>query len=372
MERRRDGPARKVMSMYGEENRRSLALDIAKGIGILLVVLGHCPHVWTPVKQWIYSFHVPLFFLLSGMVWDRASHEESGFFNYAFLRKKALRLLVPGFLWGLGYLLARAVVSRSFKPESLGWLLYNTESSISKAGSLTPLWFLSCMFVAACLFELLQWFFCKKQLSKWILFGLSLVFGALGLFLPVLDLGYPWNVDIAMLGLALMIWGYLARETMERLGGKPWFCLLIGLAALAVLSFTYPLNLSNVSEKYVEVSDRIFGNPALFLLDALCGWLFVLGISCFLADFSLISPLVSRLGRDTIPILLLHKPVALALGVVFGKMGISATVALLIEFGFALVISEGIFVLTVPFFSFLYGENRQLRYEYGRGAARYR
>ena len=360
------------MFMYGEENRRSLALDIAKGIGILLVALGHCPQVWTPVKQWIYSFHVPLFFLLSGMVWDRASHEESGFFNYAFLRKKALRLLVPGFLWGIAYMVARAVVSRSFKPESLGWLLYNTESSISKAGSLTPLWFLSCMFVTACLFELLQGFFCKKRLSNWILFGLSLVFGALGLFLPVLDLGYPWNVDIAMLGLALMIWGYLARQSMDKLVEKPWLCLLIGLAALAVLSFTYQLNLPIVSDKYVEVSDRIFGNRALFLLDALCGSLFVLGLSCFLADFSLLSPLLGRLGRDTIPILLLHKPVALALGVVFGKMGMPITLSVAIEFGFALVISEGVFVLSAPYFPFVYGESRQLRYEYGRGAARYR
>lgn len=358
--------------MYGEENRRSLVLDIAKGIGILLVVLGHCLQVRAPMQQWIYSFHVPLFFLLAGMVWDKKSHEESGFFNGAFLRKKALRLLVPGFLWGIAYLVARAVVSRSFKPESLGWLLYNTENSISKSGSLTPLWFLSCMFVTVCLFEGLQWFVCKKQMSKWVLFGLSLVFGALGLFLPVFPLGYPWNVDIAMLGLALMIWGYLARETLDKLMERPWLGLLISVAAFAVLILTYRLNLPYVSDKYVEVSDRIFGNPALFLLDALCGGLFVLGLSYFLADFMLLSPLVSRLGRDTIPILLFHKPVALALGVVFGKMGMQDWLALLIEFVFALVISEGIFVVTVPFFPFLYGENRQLRYEYGRGAARYR
>jgi fucose 4-O-acetylase-like acetyltransferase len=358
--------------MYGQEYKRSLALDIAKGIGILLVVLGHCPHVWDPVKQWIYSFHIPLFFLIAGMVWNRKSHEERGFLNGAFLARKALRLLLPCFLWGLLYALGRALASRSFRLESLGWLLYNTENSISKSGSLTPLWFLSCMFVAVCLFEGIQWFFCKKQLSKWILFGLSLAFGALGLFLPVLPLGYPWNVDIAMLGLALMIWGYLARETMDRLSGKPWLCLLIGLTALAVLTLTYRLNLPNVSDKYVEVSDRIFGNPAMFLLDALCGGLFVLGISCFLADFTFPSPLLSRLGRDTIPILLLHKPVALALGVVFGKMGMPAAAALLIEFAFALVISEGIFVLTVPFFPVVYGESQQLRYEYGRGAARYR
>lgn len=358
--------------MYEEENRRSLALDIAKGIGILLVVLGHCPHIWTPVKQGIYSFHVPLFFLLSGMVWDRASHEESGFFNWAFLRKKTLRLLVPCFLWGLGYFLARAWVSHSFKLENLGWLLYNTQSTISKAGSLTPLWFLSCMFVASCLFEGIQWFFCRHHLSKWILFGLSLGLGALGLFLPVFPFGYPWNVDIAMLGVALMILGFLARETVDRLEKKPWLCLLIGLAALAVLGFTFQRNVPNVSDKYVEVPNRIFGDPALFLLDAFCGSLFVIGLANFLAGFSPLDEHFSRLGRDTIPILLLHKPVALALGVVFGKMGMQPLTALVIEFVFSLVISEGVFVLTAPYFPFMYGESRQLRYEYGRGSARYR
>ncbi|MBO4887428.1 MAG: acyltransferase family protein [Firmicutes bacterium] len=358
--------------MYGQESKRSLPLDIAKGIGILLVVLGHCLQVHAPLKQWIYSFHVPLFFLISGMVWDRTSHEESGFLNGAFLAKKAMRLLAPCFLWGLAYALARALVYRSLKLESLGWLLYNTENSISRAGSLTPLWFLSCMFVTVCLFEAIQWLACKKRLSKWALFGMSLVFGALGLFLPVLAVGYPWSVDVAMLGLALMIWGYLARETMDKLTEKPWLCLLMSLGALAVLTLTYRLDLSGLTHGYVEVSDRVFGEPALFLLDALCGSLFVLGLSAFLAGFSLLDGLLSRLGRDTIPILLFHKPVALALGVVFGKMGVPDAMAVAIEFVFALVISEGIFVLTRPLFPWAYGESERPRYGSERGAARYR
>lgn len=358
--------------MYGQENRRNQVLDIAKGIGILLVVLGHCPQVWLPLKQWIYSFHVPLFFLIAGMVWDRASHEESGFLNGAFLVKKAKRLLVPGFLWGLGYALGRALVTKSFELEKLGWLLFNTENSISKAGSMTALWFLSCMFVAVCLFEGLQWLVCKKSLSRWLLFGVSLVFAALGLFLPRFAMGYPWNVDIAMLGLALMIWGYLARGTLDKLTEKPWLSLLISLLALGVLTVTYRLNLPILAGKTVGVADRLFGNPALFLLDTLCGGVFVLCLSIFLSDFLLLDQLWSRLGRDSIPILLLHRPVALALGVVFGKMGMSDSLAVIIEFVFALVISEGVFVLTVPYCPFLFGETRRFYYESGRRMSRYR
>ena len=45
-------------------------IDIAKGFGILLVILGHtiaydCSHI---VYNSIYSFHMPLFFFLSGVM----------------------------------------------------------------------------------------------------------------------------------------------------------------------------------------------------------------------------------------------------------------------------------------------------------------
>ena len=42
-------------------------VDVARGIGILAVVIGH---VWTrgPVRDALYSFHMPLFFILSGML----------------------------------------------------------------------------------------------------------------------------------------------------------------------------------------------------------------------------------------------------------------------------------------------------------------
>lgn len=49
-----------------EMNYRDTTVDIAKGLGIFLVVLGH-----VPIPMWlctpIYLFHMPLFFFLSGM-----------------------------------------------------------------------------------------------------------------------------------------------------------------------------------------------------------------------------------------------------------------------------------------------------------------
>ena len=91
-----------------------------------------------------------------------------------------------------------------------------------------------------------------------------------------------------------------------------------------------------------------------------------------MSGFSLLQLLMCRVGRDTIPILLIHKPVVLAMGVVFGKMAVSVSAALAIEFVLAIVISEGIYVLTSPFFPFLYGESRRFGIESGRTISRYR
>ena len=43
-------------------------IDIAKGIGIYFIVLGHSVGNSHFLHPYLYSFHVPLFFILSGMV----------------------------------------------------------------------------------------------------------------------------------------------------------------------------------------------------------------------------------------------------------------------------------------------------------------
>ena len=45
-----------------EQTKRIEALDIAKGIGIILVIIGHLSSSY--LRDWIYSFHMPLFFII--------------------------------------------------------------------------------------------------------------------------------------------------------------------------------------------------------------------------------------------------------------------------------------------------------------------
>lgn len=72
-------------------------IDIARGIAILLVVLGHCiGNLEDPVNRVILAFHMPLFFFLSGLCAKDTVEPIN-----CFLKKKLLTLLVPQMTLGM-------------------------------------------------------------------------------------------------------------------------------------------------------------------------------------------------------------------------------------------------------------------------------
>ncbi|MGN0153774.1 MAG: acyltransferase family protein [Lachnospiraceae bacterium] len=68
---------------------RDKRIDIAKGIGIILVVLGHCSI--PPISTIIYLFHMPLFFFISGYLYNDNNSKDP----YRFFKKKFFGLYVP-------------------------------------------------------------------------------------------------------------------------------------------------------------------------------------------------------------------------------------------------------------------------------------
>lgn len=61
-----------------EQTKRIEALDVAKGIGIILVIIGHLSSSY--LHDWIYSFHMPLFFIISGICFKTEKYPSFLFF----------------------------------------------------------------------------------------------------------------------------------------------------------------------------------------------------------------------------------------------------------------------------------------------------
>jgi fucose 4-O-acetylase-like acetyltransferase len=103
-------------------------IDIAKGWGILLVVLGHAlrglqnvqllpssgwSHAW---DAWIYSFHMPLFFLLSGFFMEKAVQRPLD----RALKDRAKTLLWPYLVWSVLQTLVQIRMS-NYTSSSYDW-----------------------------------------------------------------------------------------------------------------------------------------------------------------------------------------------------------------------------------------------------------
>lgn len=71
------------------EPKRKYWLDIAKGIAIFLMVIGHTsiPNV---VSNFIYAFHMPLFFIASGLTSNYGKHTVGGY-----VKHKSYTIMLP-------------------------------------------------------------------------------------------------------------------------------------------------------------------------------------------------------------------------------------------------------------------------------------
>ena len=108
---------------------REAWIDQTRGLGIILVVFGHLwrglyeadllpqGRLFEVVDRLIYSFHMPLFFVLAGLFFERSLLRTP---VASFVRSRAIRLLYPFLLWT--YLFAAfKVCAGSLANNSLEW-----------------------------------------------------------------------------------------------------------------------------------------------------------------------------------------------------------------------------------------------------------
>lgn len=126
--------------------KRISYIDMAKGIGIILVVYGHLGFASESVLTWITSFHMPLFFILSGML---LSHTNAVKYSMAdFISKKAKALLIPYFAFSILSILFSAILDFGTFASYLPDALLQTFSFYG----ISVLWFLPALFFGETIF----------------------------------------------------------------------------------------------------------------------------------------------------------------------------------------------------------------------------
>ena len=280
--------------------QRDPAISIARGLGIILVVLGHCndPFTWYP----IYSYHMALFFLLSGYVFNAGRRADVP----GYLRRRVRRLLTPYFLYNLlfaGLTLACAAglgLWTDLTPLSWRALVYEPLTTGHQFPLFNGGWFLVTLFFVQMVFCLLPRLVRDDEPGR-MLGVTGVVALACVLVGKWFDLS-PLGAQLGKVGFGLFFYacGFQAR----RWPGFGAAFTVRGLAvsvlcavALACLGIETTYNLSTMS---------FHGNAALVFFTSFSGSYLVLFLAKHLAQTARPGNLLILLGENTVPIMCLH------------------------------------------------------------------
>ncbi|MBR5302134.1 MAG: acyltransferase family protein [Clostridia bacterium] len=270
-----------------QKKTRLYEVDMAKGFAMLLVLIGHCTYSDRELVGWLYSFHMPLFFALSGFTF----HPE----KYKSLREvidaKFRQLIIPYFLfntilWVLSLLLLDGLhLQYRHLNELIGIVVADRLSDY-----FFSLWFLTALFLA----EPLLW--CLTRMTgrrTGLLMPLSVCsFAAGAVILPVFK-GTYWSADLVPIALSFLLLGYLASIWFQR---SPAL-----LRSRKTLALAWGVNLLFFWLNFIQVgrSDLYFcklGNPVYFYLSACGGTIGALSLCLNLGRL----PGIEYIGRNSL------------------------------------------------------------------------
>ena len=288
------------------ENKQRIAwVDVAKFIGIFAIVLGHTLRDGL-LKHYVYSFHVALFFVLSGVVFNATSDKTF----ISFLKKRFRAIIIPYFAFSIISLaiymalgtfvegiLDAGVARKSFLCELFDVLV------IGRSASNRPLWFLPCLFILSLLaFVVIRFAETRinkifKYLTLWGTILFSVLFLLLdNLFFSIKNI--PWSALSAISMLSFFLLGYVCKNAFKKL--QKLNSIWLTLIAVVLLVLGGYIGMKN---EIVSVMTNEYGNPALFYSSSLTT---ILGI-CLICTKIPAPKFIMYVGKHTLPILLMHK-----------------------------------------------------------------
>jgi acyltransferase len=272
-------------------------IDLLKGFGIFLVVWGH---TMIPRSVLIYSFHMPLFFFISGFLFKNKPLKE-------FVIGKINRLYLPYiiftlFSWIFYLMMLEFQDHRDLIVKHLPKLL-SLFSGTGRNGGNDSIWFLTCLIVVSVLFWSLTNLL-KKSSS--VLFA-TLVISGLGYFLSIRRIDLPFKVDVALVALVFYALGYYFRELdlLSWIKKMNRVVLIAFLILCQVLHFYIArLNIRLTGIPRVSMISNNLGNYFLFYLAAILAIIFL-----FIVGYQIGSiHWLNFLGHNSLIILGAHKP----------------------------------------------------------------
>lgn len=274
---------------------REKYIDYSKAIGIVLVVLGHTEFIYS---NFLYQFHLPLFFLLSGLVFN----EKKALDLTSYIKKKIKSLYIPFVVIETIFLILHnffsklhlyTVQSQTKIFLSIKDIFVRFLKIISLGGGeqlAGPLWFListiEITIIFAILFRIIH-----TILPKWDIYILLIL--TLMLYFIGWNIKLPRMLSQSCIGIFFYTCGYAIRNEKKLISSNFIFFAI----SIIVCVVTSRVNVVDISRLKVESS-------ILFIISGLCGSYACIYIAKLIEKHN--SSILSYCGKNTISILALH------------------------------------------------------------------
>lgn len=293
-------------------NNRLAYIDALKGLGIIFVIIGHLDAPYF-LKSWIYLFHMPLFFVLSGFFF---SGEKNTLRN--FIVKKAKQLLYPYFTFGLIYIIFDQSViffkngfNYKYLVKQFLALFYGNYIWENNYQYIGVLWFLVTLFSVSVIYKLITLISPKCFVS----FCISLVVMIIGFLvcniITSFGIRLPFGLDIALIASGFYGFGVVIKRIVRIIENYKlhWIIAFIVISIIigSILGLINNYYIQQVSSNGVttDILYLRFGLPPLYVLAAVLitsGLLFLFKILETKHNFFVLN----RIGQSSLLIMILH------------------------------------------------------------------
>lgn len=278
-------------------------IDFAKGITILLVIIGH--NVSGPLRGAIFSFHMPLFFILSCVTYSWSKNSE----QWIYKTENAFKhLIIPAMFLSIISVMKFGILENtsnylaSAKLFAKQVILMGTFASgvdVDVLGEVIPAiglqWFLVVLFCGRSLFD-----YCNMKAKNNQLLYLSIIVSILGVLIGKIQ-KLPLSFDIA---LAIFFFFWMGKNFDKfQIEKNTYKKLLLSLSIwLALLAVTY-----FCSHRYLELATREYTLFPLCYIIAIAGTVMISTLSVLFSRLKLLAKPVLYLGRSSLWLLCIHK-----------------------------------------------------------------
>lgn len=282
-----------------KEGKRLEEVDIAKGVLILLVVLAHLP---VPFKEEVYFFHMPAFFIISGIFLPAGKEIKKGFLKMK-IKSFGSAYFVYLIIIGLGFMF----LETGFELIGLGKLFWGGRTLY---GPLGPFWFISCL-----LGSLVIYFYLEKIISNKIV-KVSFIF-FMYIFAHIESLYFqdikglffiPLGLDICLIAVPFLYIGKFIKHWVIRLSEDYVFKWKIFTLSLFLIIFFFMLIYFNFIIYKMDMKYVHYQNFILDVFVPLVFTFFIITSSIFLKEIFL-GPILGKVGKASLIIMYLHLPI---------------------------------------------------------------